>query len=109
MFATGPFRIRHLVSALSPGRGGGNCLSRWLIFKCLPDPLNPRGVPGFPHGSEGRLLAQPLVAVGWAVVGSGMEVEEVRRKDTGSVGIQGHTERLAASLCQEGHKQPCLK
>lgn len=59
MFATGPFRIRHLVPALSPG--GGDC----LIFKCLPDPLNPRDVPGFPHGSEGHLLAQPLVALCW--------------------------------------------
>lgn len=33
------------------------------MFKYLPDPLNTRGVRGFPHGSEGRLLAQPLVAL----------------------------------------------
>lgn len=70
------------------------------MFKCLPDPLNPRGVRGFLHGSEGRLSAQPLLALCWERWDGlwSLGVEQVRGKETGSVGIQGHTERLAASL-----------
>lgn len=79
MFATGPFRISQLVPALSSPNNplekicctfnvtwpyqGENCLCDWVMFKCLPLPLNPEGIPGFPHGSERHLWAQPFLAL----------------------------------------------